>query len=117
MSSCNDVNYLNESQFIAGGEQYYEYQLQNSETGALLDISDLRLVLTMNSLTSPSDFNSVQVEAEYKDQNTFRVTLTSEMTKDLRGVYLQQPVIIDYLGKEIKPAQGRVIIIQSVNNN
>lgn len=115
MANCEIANSLSEEQFIAGGEQYFEYKIYNSETGVPIDVSDLNLRFTMNSMTDPSDFNSISVDAELKDSTTFRVTLTAEMTKNLRGVYIQQPVLIDYTGKELIPAQGRIIIMQSNN--
>ena len=117
MANCEVVNSLSEEQFIAGGEQYFEFKIYDSETGTAIDISDVNLTFSMNSMTEPSSFNSLSIVAEHKDINTFRVTITSEMTKNLRGVYLQQPILIDYTGKELKPAQGRIIVTQSTTSD
>ena len=117
MGNCEVVNSLSEEQFIAGGEQYFEFKIYDSEAGTALNIDDLSLRFSMNSMTDPSSFNSLSVLAERKDANTFRVTITSEMTKNLRGVYLQQPILIDYTGKELKPAQGRIIVTQSTTSD
>ena len=117
MANCELVNSLSEEQFIAGGEQYFEFKIYDSESGTALDISDLNLTFSMNSITDPSSFNSISIVAEHKDINTFRVTIPSNMTKNLRGVYLQQPILIDYTGKELKPAQGRIIVTQSTTSN
>lgn len=113
MSRCVNITNLDETTFIAGGVQYFEYTIYNSETGELVDISDLDLRFTLNSAYGQSNFNPVVISATKKDANTFRVELAEIYTTDLKGFYLQQPVLIDYLGQEFKPSQGSIIISQS----
>lgn len=113
MANCQNLTNLDETVFIAGSVQYFEYTIYNSETGALVDISDLDLRFTLNSAYGQANFSPVIIQATKKDSNTFRVEITETDTADLKGFYLQQPVLTDYLGQEFKPSQGSVIVSQS----
>ena len=113
MAKCDDITSLSDTTFIAGSTQYFEYTIYNSLTGALIDISDLTLRFTLNSAYGQSNFEPVVITATKKDSHTFRVELPKADTLDLKGFYIQQPVLIDYSGDEFKPAQGSMIILQS----
>ena len=112
-TGCENITELNDVTFIAGGLQYFEYTIYNSETGGLVDISDLILKFTLNSAYGQANFEPIEIYGVPKDSHTFRVEIPSEYTDDLKGFYLQQPVLIDYLGDEFKTAQGSVVILQS----
>ena len=49
------------------------------------------------------------------DVSKFVVYVESELTKDLEGAYVQQPVLIDSSGKEFRPTQGQINIIARGN--
>lgn len=113
MPNCQDITTLDETIFIGGSVQYFEYTIYNSETGEPIDISDLTLRFTLNSAYGQSNFEPVVITASKKNSTTFRVEVPKEYTQDLKGFYLQQPVLIDYVGDEYRPAQGSIIVLQS----
>ena len=112
-TGCDNLTELNDVSFIAGGVQYFEYTIYNSETGGLVDISDLTLKFTLNSAYGQVNFEPIEIYGTKKNSYTFRVEIPSSYTEDLKGFYLQQPVLIDYLGDEFKTAQGSVVIMQA----
>jgi hypothetical protein len=43
--------------------------------------------------------------------NQFKVIITGSSTETLQGKYTQQPVVLDYNGKEYRAGQGNILII------
>lgn len=98
--------------FIAGDYQEFQYNITDSETG--LDVSLVAAQTKMVLYPYGDNENpSLVVDGEIvgKNNSAFRIQLTSDATKDLRGLYIQQPIIIDNNGKVFRPGQGAVNIL------
>lgn len=48
--------------------------------------------------------------------NRFTITLVSSDTENLSGKFTQQPIVVDLLGAEFRPAQGDVLIQPRIIN-
>lgn len=102
--------------FIAGDYQEFMYNLVNEDTLAPVDIGAARELGMILFAYGDNEHPSIVKQGEPVTINgvasAFLVKLTSDDTKNLnRGLYMQQPYLIDDDGKVFRPGQGKVEIL------
>lgn len=113
--SCITANTLPEIQMIAGDEQDFTGNVYDSAS-ALVDLNAATTSIqlfpygdpTYNVFTLPGTISGSPL-------GEFVATFTSACSINLSGTYIYMPVVIDYLGKVHKPAQGKLVIFPSPN--
>ena len=110
------VNTLEEIYMIAGSKHTLYYDIYD-ENDAPMDMSGASIELRICEFGRPGTV-ALTKGGEYvgSSTNRFRVELDSEDTAHLSGKYVQQPVVIDYLGQEYLPAQGYITIAPRIHS-
>lgn len=113
---CIEVNQLSEFSMISGTQETLEFYFYY-EDGTPLDLTSSTARWRLCYL-GQQDYPVVDIEAEIFDGNGIVVQIPSEQTQNLQGKFIQQPVLVDYSGKEYIYQQGIITIIpkiQSIN--
>ena len=105
-TSYSEINNLEEISFIAGNDFTFKYEAFDDD-GLPLDISGATTYLLLSPYGQP-DYTEVQVSGTVTGVNTFQCVLTSTLSKDLSGWYVQQPVMVSFGGTEYRPSQGLI---------
>lgn len=97
--------------FIAGDYQEFQYNVSDSESGLGVSLDSCQLKVALYPYGDNENPRLV-VDGELLENSSssFKVKLDSAMTKDLGGLYVQQPIIIDNDGQTFRPGQGTVNI-------
>ena len=97
--------------FIAGDYQEFQYNIADLESGAGVSLEACQLKMALYPY-GDNENPQLVVDGELLDNNVsaFKVKLQSDATKDLSGLYVQQPIIIDSDGQVFRPGQGTVNI-------
>lgn len=109
---------LDSFSFIGGDFQELEFTVIDNETMLPVDLSyflDIRWILfRLGDWENPILNLSGEILAS--DTSKFVIYINSEYTKNLSGLFVQQPMLIDSSEKEFRPAQGTINIIPRGNN-
>jgi hypothetical protein len=106
-------NQLAEMTFIAGDYKFLEFQVFDGETQTLVDLSlfkEIRWVLFPYG-NSENPILNLKGSVVASDNTKFDVSIKSEYTENLVGLFVQQVTLIDMANKEFVPAQGYFEII------
>ncbi len=103
----DEINSLESLPLIAGNDFTFKYDVYD-EDGVALDISGATTYLLLSPYGQP-DYAQVQVSGTVTGLNTFQCSLSSVLSRNLSGWYIQQPVLISFSGTEYRPTQGLVI--------
>jgi hypothetical protein len=116
-SSFNIINAndLPDMQMIAGDEQDFTYNVYTSAS-TLIDLNGATVTVNIFRYGDPS-YAVVVLTGNITGSplGEFTATLTSGCSISMSGVYTQQPVVLDYLGKKHIPSQGKIIVLPSPN--
>lgn len=113
----NNIFSLEEFSFIAGTEYLLEYTVFQEDGVNKEDISSAQAIFYLFPYGQP-DYVVLQKTCTIGVAlGTFSVTLESNDTKNLSGTYIQQPLIVDFYGKQYRLGQGRIIISPRANND
>lgn len=108
---------LDEFSFIAGNFQELEFQVRDMETSEPVDLNDLNeirwVLFRYGDVDNP--LLSLKGVVSLTDPSIFRITIKTDYTKDLSGLFMHQPILIDGEGREFSPAQGLINIISRAN--
>lgn len=117
-SAYESINSLEEVKFIAGTEYTFEYSLYD-ENGSPISLAGSTCKLVLCPYGQPEVTTLVKTGAVQTDPtNKYIVVLSSNDTKNISGgKYIQQPLIIDISGAEVRLAQGVVTIIPRIKNS
>ena len=106
-------NQLEDMTFIAGDYKFLIFDVYDGETQQPVDLTlfkEIRWILfPYGNPTNPILNLSCEVVAE--DHKKFQVSIKSEYTENLIGLFIQQAILTDNAGKEFVPAQGQFEII------
>mgnify|MGYP006328635877 CR=1 FL=1 len=108
-NSYSQINSLEETTFIAGNDFILEYAVYEEDGVTPMDIGGATTYWLISPYGQP-DYTIAQVSGVVTDTNKFEVEIPSAITQGLSGVYIQQPVLISFFGKEYRPGQGTIII-------
>lgn len=106
--------------FIAGDYQEFEYAITDIDTGKAVKadtVKSFKLVLfrygetETPALVVPGEALSRPSSLGGKEGTIYTVSLEYKHTKDLEGLYIQQPIVVDCKDKTFCPCQGTVNII------
>lgn len=107
------INSLEDMQFIAGTDYTLIFEAYD-ESGDPLDVSSSTFLWKLCPY-GRKDVLSVSIDGAFVEGNKFSVSIEPDDTATLEGgVYIQQPIIIDSLGKTYIPAQGIVTIVEKI---
>jgi hypothetical protein len=110
----SSINNLEEVTFIGGNEFIFSFGVYDSN-GSPIDLSATTPSWAMSYLGQQD--SPVLVKAGVlsgSSPNEFSVTISGIDTIELSGVFIQQPIILDFDGGTYRPAQGRIIIIPAI---
>ena len=108
-----NTDYLDDISFIAGSDYTINFPVYDQYRTSV-DISSSKMKW-MLSLYGQPEYTILVKDAKTSGSTAFIVTLNSNDTIDLGGIYLQQPEISDVSGKKIRPAQGIVVIRKAIS--
>ena len=105
------TNTLESFQFIGGTLQELTFDVYDSASAAL-DLSAATCYWVMSPYGNPQ-YATLTISGSMSGStlNQFKVIITRSSTETLHGKYTQQPVVLDYDGKEYRPGQGNILII------
>lgn len=112
MAETNVNAELETVSWIAGSFQELEFQIKSPDVSEPVDLtifSDIRWVLFRYGDPDNPILN-LKGHVVASDTSKFNVYVLSEYTKDLDGLFVHQPVLIDSEGKEFRPSQGQIHI-------
>lgn len=113
------VNQMEEFSMIGGTQQTLIFTFVNS-AGTALDITTSSFAWRLSPLGYPNNqiinltSSANPTLFSVTSPNILTVTLSGSYTSSLRGKYVQQPVLIDYLGNEYIWQQGLITIIPKI---
>lgn len=111
---CLKMPTLEEQHFIAGSSITYEFNVFDGETGLEVDLNGFTIMWYLCVYGEPNNI-VVQKQGIWDHLNVFRVQLDPQDTRDLDGLYTQQPLLIDPNGNEFRPTQGLINIEAALN--
>jgi len=108
---CLTINTLESFQFIGGTSQELTFDIYDSAS-APLDLSAATCYWVMSPYGNPQ-YATLTISGSMSGSitNQFKVIITGSSTETLQGKYTQQPVVLDYDGKEYRPGLGNILII------
>lgn len=112
MTPCQTINNLEENIFIAGSRQVLEFECLGND-GQPIDLTTSTVKLLLSPFGNPS-YTALVKDGTVFDTNKFSVVFEKADTVNLRGLYSFQPLIIDVLSKEHRPAQGTIQIQEAI---
>ena len=112
MTPCQTINNLEENIFIAGSRQVLEFECLGSD-GQPIDLTTSTVKLLLSPFGN-SSYTALVKDGAVFDTNKFSVVFEKADTVNLRGLYSFQPLIIDVLSKEHRPAQGTIQIQEAI---
>ena len=103
--------------WIASDFQTLEFSVHDVDTGEPVDCHMMQSIRWILFRYGDPDNPLLNLKgiAVADDVSKFVVYVESELTKDLEGAYVQQPVRKDSSGKEFRPTQGQINIIARGN--
>lgn len=107
------VQELQSVSWISADFQELEFTITDSVSNEPVDLSvfsDIRWVLFRYGDPNNPLLN-LQGTVVASDTSKFNVYVNSEFTRDISGLFVQQPILIDSSYKEFRPVQGQVNII------
>lgn len=111
---CITVNSLSEFSII-GGTACELIFTATYEDGEPVDLSSSTTKWTLSYMGDP-DNAIATVNGEVYDVNKFIIKMSSDITKELSGKVVHQPILVDYDGNEYRLAQGLITIISRIQN-
>lgn len=112
-----DIELFKELEFDTWiGGDYKEFEFTVKDQDNPLDPVDLTTFLEIRWILfrygdSENPLLNLLGHVVAEDNSKFDVYIDSEYTKDISGLFLHQPVLIDSSGREFRPAQGGINII------
>jgi len=112
---CINANTLPIIQMIAGDEQDFTGNVYDSGS-SLIDLNAATTSIQIFPYGDPT-YNVITLEGQITGSplGEYTATFASACSINLSGTYIYMPVIVDYLGKVHKPAQGKLVIFPSPN--
>ena len=111
--SCITINDLEQIQFIAGTEYLLTFSVYDA-SGSPVNLSTATTSWVMSpygeSVAALTKSGSVSGSVA----NNFMVTLYAGDTSGSSGVFIHQPVIVDFGGGEFRPSQGKILITPAI---
>lgn len=105
---------LENDTWIAGDYNIYEFIVSDydspDEAVDLTTFLEIRWILFRYGDSETPVLNLLG-EVDASDHAKFSVNIESEYTRDLKGLFVHQPLLIDSNGREFRPAQGVVNMI------
>lgn len=113
--SCINANTLPTIQMIAGDEQDFTGNVYDSAS-ALIDLNGATASIQLFPY-GDATYNVITLAGQISGSplGQYNSTFASACSINLSGTYIYMPVIVDYLGKVHKPAQGKLVIFPSPN--
>jgi hypothetical protein len=111
---CLAVHNLDDVTFIAG--TYYELVFTTlNEYGIPIDLNGATIDWALSLFGDPTELvlQKSGIISTPTSDGIFTVILLENDTSTLGGKYIQQPVIVDSVGKTFRPGQGLVNIIKA----
>lgn len=112
--SYAQINSLEEFSFIAGSSYTVYFTVYQDDGVTPMDLGGATVYWVLSPYGQP-DYTSLQILGIITGTNTFNFTVTTDMTKELSGKYIHQPLIISFGGDEYRPAQGLLTIIPRIS--
>lgn len=110
--TINNIDTFEENIFIAGSRQVLEFECVDNN-GLPIDLTTSTTKLLLSPFGNPS-YTVLIKDGTVFDTNKFSVVFEKADTVNLRGLYSFQPLIIDVLSKEHRPAQGTIQIQEAI---
>jgi hypothetical protein len=103
------INQLEEFGFIAGTDYTLTFNVFEADGQTPLDLggATVKWVLSPYGQTS---YNILELDGTIVSASTFEVEIPSASTEELSGKYIQQPVVISFIGETYRAGQGVVLI-------
>lgn len=98
---------------IAGSTQVLNFEVFDKK-GNPMDLEGASVLWYLAQFGNTEVSVLEPVIGEIVKDNVFRINLTSNMTKNLSGTFVHQPLIKDIGGEEFRPAQGIINIIPQI---
>jgi len=115
-TSYDTINSLGEISFIAGTEYTLIFDVYDIN-GSPLSLSGSTCTWTLSPYGQPEYAIMTKTGIiSGSISNEFSITLGLTDTETLSGKYIQQPIVVDILGNENRPAQGVLTLIPRIQN-
>lgn len=109
-----EINSLDELMFIAGDEQSITFFVID-ETSNPIDLTTAAEVVWLLAPYGNPDMPVLDVDGVLGSEvNEVLFSITASDTEDLSGKFIQQLLIVDFLGSEYRPVQGIVTILPQI---
>lgn len=104
--------------FIAGDHQEFQYHVMDAETGFNVELTRTQEVKVAIYPFGDGGNPVLVVKGKIldNDSSSFLIKLNSSDTEELRGLYVQQPIIVDHDGQIFRPGQGTINIYPRAYN-
>lgn len=106
----NQLNVLEPFSFIGGTEYYLDYTIYDDDGITPIDIAAGSAKLIVFRYGYPNVIVIERAGVLSATTGRFDVTLQKTDTISLSGKFIQQPVYVDFYGKEFRLGQGEFII-------
>lgn len=113
-TSFATLNSLQEFSFIAGSSYTLDFTVYESDGINPMDLGGATIYWVLAPYGQP-DYTILQITGSITGVNTFEVEITSALSENLSGKYIQQPIIVAFSGTEYRIAQGIVLILPKIS--
>ena len=107
------INSLEEFPMIAGNSYTLTFNVFEEDGVNPVDLGGATCSWALSPYGQP-EYNILQKTGTITGTNVFKISLLTSDTQSLSGKYIQQPIVVSFLGETYRPAQGLISVISQI---